>query len=81
MSAVLQLINDPTIVESEEIMKSDEAASEQLLEDNMHLRAEIRTLCEELARAERTLATQKALLSNARIREFELRAELSAERR
>jgi regulator of replication initiation timing len=84
MSAVLQLVNDPTIVESEEITKSSHALYlnvNKLSEENSYLRAEVRALREELAKVERTLGAQQALLNNARVREFELRSEFLKDRR
>ena len=48
----------------------------QLSRDNLQLRETIRSLREELARAEHALAAQKALLNSAKVREWELREEL-----
>ncbi len=79
MSAVLQLVNDPTIVESEENLRKNKLTllpMAQLSRDNLQLREVVRTLREELARAEHSLAAYKALINNARVRESELRAEL-----
>ena len=84
MSAVLQLVNDPTIVESEENLQNNKLTllpAAQLSRLNLQLREVIRTLREELARAEHSLAAHKALLNNARVRESELRAEFSGFRR
>ena len=83
MNTALQLINDPTIVESEErpgINNLLLLPAAQLSRDNLQLRVVIRSLREELARAEHSLAAHKILLQNGRIRESELRAELMANR-
>ncbi len=85
MSAAIQLINQQMIQpETEEAQLSNvtpfEAISEQRLNRALayisQLQAEVRTLREELARAERLLEHKEALLRNAVLREQELRAEL-----
>ncbi len=85
MSAAIQLINQQMIQpETEETQLSNvtpfEAISEQRLNRALayvsQLQAEVRTLREELARAERLLEHKEALLRNAVLREQELRAEL-----
>jgi hypothetical protein len=85
MSAAIQLINQQMIQpEAEEAQLSNvtpfEVISEQRLNRALayisQLQAEVRTLREELARAERLLEHKEALLRNAVLREQELRAEL-----
>lgn len=83
MNTALQLINDPTIVESEERLGNNNLIllpAAQLSRDNLQLRVVIRSLREELARAEHSLTAHKILLQNVRIRESELRAELMERR-
>jgi len=89
MSAAIQLVNQ-SIVEAEPFEKRlekphhnislFELAHEQRLRRALsyiaELQAEVRTLREELARAERTIAQNETLLRNAMIREQELRAEM-----
>jgi transcription elongation GreA/GreB family factor len=89
MSAAIQLVNQ-SLVEAEpfekRIEKSHnnvslfELAHEQRLRRALsyiaELQAEVRTLREELARAERSIAQNETLLRNAMIREQELRAEV-----
>ena len=88
MSAAIQLVNQ-SIVEAEPYEKRlekphnvslFELAHEQRLRRALsyiaELQAEVRTLREELARAERTIAQNETLLRNAMIREQELRAEM-----
>ena len=79
MSAFLQLINDPTIVASEDRPKNYNLTvlpAAQPSQDNSHLHSLIRLLREELARAEHALTSHKVLLQNAKVRETELRSEL-----
>jgi len=88
MSAAIQLIN-PQITQTDSAenkltnVASFELASEQRLRGALgyiaQLQAEVRTLREELARAERSVAHKETLLHNALLREQELRAELVKE--
>lgn len=89
MSAAIQLVNQ-SLVEAEPFEKRIEKthnnvslfelAHEQRLRRALsyiaELQAEIRTLREELARAERSIVQNEALLRNTMIREQELRAEV-----
>ena len=89
MSAAIQLVNQ-SIVEAEPFEKRlekphnnvslFELAHEQRLRRALsyiaELQAEVRTLREELARAERAIVNNEILLRNAMIREQELRAEM-----
>ncbi len=89
MSAAIQLVNQ-SVIEAEAYEKHPERspnnvslfemAPEQRLRRALNyiteLQAEVRTLREELARAERSVAQQEVLLRNAMIREQELRAEM-----
>lgn len=85
MSAAIQLINQAvTQLETAENQPSHissfELGPEQRLRRALsyltQLQAEVRTLREELARAERSLSHKEMLLRNATLREQELRAEL-----
>jgi hypothetical protein len=85
MSAAIQLVNQPEPFEKRiEKPHSNttlfEMAHEQRLRHALGniatLQAELHTLREELARAERTILQKEALLRNAMIREQELRAEM-----
>lgn len=85
MSAAIQLINQAiTQPESAENrpnhVSSFELGPEQRLRRALgyitQLQAEVRTLREELARAERSTSHKEMLLRNATMREQELRAEL-----
>ncbi len=89
MSAAIQLVNQ-SLVEADHFEKRVEKpynnvslfelAHEQKLRRALsyiaELQAEVRTLREELARAERSVAQNETLLRNAMIREQELRAEM-----
>ncbi|MCI0525139.1 MAG: hypothetical protein ACREBD_02595 [Blastocatellia bacterium] len=89
MSAAIQLVNQ-SLVEVDPYEKHlekpfnnvsvFELAQEQRLRRALsyiaELQAEVRTLREEVARAERSVAQQETLLRNAMIREQELRAEM-----
>ncbi|MCG3159735.1 MAG: hypothetical protein JMDDDDMK_00751 [Acidobacteria bacterium] len=89
MSAAIQLVNQ-ALIEAEPVEKRldiahnnvslFELAHEQRLRRALsyiaELQAEVRTLREELARAERTIAQNETLLRNAMIREQELRTEM-----
>jgi hypothetical protein len=85
MSAAIQLINQ-AITQNESVesppnnVASFELGPEQRLRRALsyitQLHAEVRTLREELARAERSLGHKEMLLRNATMREQELRAEL-----
>jgi hypothetical protein len=85
MSAAIQLVNQSEPFEKR-IEKPHnnttliEMAHEQRLRQTIGyiaaLQAELHTLREELARAERTILQKEALLRNAMIREQELRAEM-----
>ncbi|HEU0180272.1 MAG TPA: hypothetical protein VFV58_39045 [Blastocatellia bacterium] len=85
MSAAIQLVNQPEPFEKR-IEKPHntpplfEMAHEQRLRQALGyiaaLQAELHTLREELARAERTILQKETLLRNAMIREQELRAEM-----
>jgi len=89
MSAAIQLVNQ-SLVEAEPFEKRVEKthnnvslfelAHEQRLRRALsyiaELQAEVRTLREELARAERSIVQNEALLRNTMIREQELRAEV-----
>jgi len=93
MSAAIQLVNQ-SLIEAESFEKRIEKphnnislfelAHEQRLRRALsyiaELQAEVRTLREELARAERTIAQNETLLRNAMIREQELRAEMFRDR-
>ena len=89
MSAAIQLVNQ-SIIEAEPFEKQYEKpfnnvslfemAPEQRMRRALsyiaQLQAEVRTLREELARTERSVAQYETLLRNAMIREQELRAEI-----
>jgi len=84
MSAAIQLLNHPEPLEKR-VEKSHntplfEMPHDQRLRQSLGhiaaLQAELQTLREELARAERTILQKEALLRNAMIREQELRAEM-----
>lgn len=85
MSAAIQLVNQPEPLEKR-IEKPHnnspliEMAHEQRLRQALGyiaaLQAELQTLREELARAERTILQKETLLRNATVREQELRAEM-----
>ncbi len=89
MSAAIQLVNQ-SLIEAEPFDKRIEKqhnnvslfelAHEQRLRRALsyiaELQAEVRTLREELARAERSITQNEALLRNAMVREQELRAEV-----
>jgi hypothetical protein len=84
MSAAIQLLNQPEPFEKR-IEKPHnntlfEVAHEQRLRQALGymaaLQAELHTLREDLARAERTILQKEALLRNAMIREQELRAQM-----
>lgn len=89
MSAAIQLVNQ-SLIEAEPFEKHlekpfnnvslFELAPEQRLRRALsytaELQAEVRTLREELARAERSATQYEMLLRNAMIREQELRAEM-----
>jgi hypothetical protein len=81
MSAAIQLVNQPDPYEKPRNNTTlFEMAHEQRLRQSLGyiatLQAELHTLREELARAERTILQKEALLRNAMIREQELRAEM-----
>jgi hypothetical protein len=85
MSAAIQLVNQPESFEKriEKPHKNApliEMAHEQRLRQALGymaaLQAELQTLREELARAERMILQKEALLRNAMIREQELRAQM-----
>ncbi|MCI0337780.1 MAG: hypothetical protein L0226_09395 [Acidobacteria bacterium] len=92
MSAAIQLVNQ-SVVEAEPFEKQVdkqfsnvslfEMAPEQRLRRALayitQLQAEVRTLREELIRAERTVTHYEQLLRNAMLREQELRAQLIKE--
>jgi hypothetical protein len=84
MSAAIQLVNHPEPLEKR-IEKPHntplfEMPHDQRLRQALGhiaaLQAELQTLREELARAERTILQKEALLRNTMIREQELRAEM-----
>jgi len=89
MSAAIQLVNQ-ALVEAEPFehrlekphnnISLFELAHEQRLRRALgyiaELQAEVRTLREELARAERSIAQSETLLRNAMVREQELRTEV-----
>jgi hypothetical protein len=85
MSAAIQLVNQQEPLEKriEKPHNSSpliEMAHEQKLRQAVGyiatLQAELQTLREELARAERTILQKETLLRNAAVREQELRAEM-----
>jgi hypothetical protein len=92
MSAAIQLVNQ-SLAEAEPFEKQAEKqfsnvslfelAPEQRLRRAItyvtQLQAEVRTLREELARAERSVTQYEQLLRNAMLREQELRAQLARE--
>ena len=92
MSAAIQLVNQ-SVVEAEPFEKQSdkqfnnvslfEMAPEQRLRRALgyiaQLQAEVRTLREELARAERSVTHYEQLLRNAMLREQELRTQLVKE--
>jgi hypothetical protein len=88
MSAAIQLVNHPEPLEKRiEKPHTNTALFElphdqrlrQALSHIAALQAELHTLREELARAERTILQKEALLRNAMIREQELRAQFFKE--
>jgi transcription elongation GreA/GreB family factor len=85
MSAAIQLVNHPEPLEkrvekphnnSARFEVTHEQKLRQALGHLAALQAELHTLREELARAERTILQKEALLRNAMIREQELRAQI-----
>ena len=80
MSAAIQLLTPQAdLLEKPKEITSVSLLEQKLrrvLEHNEHLQEEVRTLREELARAERLLGHKDLLLRNATLREQELRAEL-----
>jgi hypothetical protein len=89
MSAAIQLVNQP-LVNTDTLVERPlnnvsrfESASEQRLRRALEqinlLQADVRTLRDELARAERASANYELLLRNAVVREQELRAQLVQE--
>jgi hypothetical protein len=85
MSAAIQLVNHPEPFEKRLEKPHNNAplfemAHEQRLRQALGhiaaLKAELHTLREELARAERTVLQKEALLRNAMIREQELRSQM-----
>lgn len=91
MSAAIQLINQPVETDHLDMQVENqynnislfETAPEQRLRRAIsyisQMQAEIRTLREELARAERTVTHYEQLLRNSMVREQELRSQLAAE--
>ncbi len=85
MSAAIQLVNQ-SVVEAEHLEKQFsnvslfEMAPEQRLRRALayiaQLQAEVRTMREELSRAERSVMQYEQLLRNAMLREQELRSQL-----
>ena len=74
-----QLINedDPSTIVSHKIIKFEPAltlSQDQKSEDNAKLRAEVQALRLELSKAQRRIAQYETLMSNALIREHELRS-------
>lgn len=85
MSAAIQLVNHPEPFEKRvEKPHNNSALLEMPHEQRLRqalghiaaIQAELHTLREELARAERTILQKEALLRNAMIREQELRAQM-----
>lgn len=79
MSAAIQLVTPHEQLEKQvELvgLSSPEQRLRRALDHIEQLQAEVRALREELARAERLLGHKDLLLSNAMLREQELRAEL-----
>lgn len=80
MSAAIQLLTPQhDLVDKHKETLSASALEQKLrrvIDHNSQLHEEVRTLREELARAERLLAHKDMLLRNATLREQELRAEL-----
>jgi transcription elongation GreA/GreB family factor len=85
MSAAIQLVNHPESPEkrvekphsaSPLIEMAHEQRLRQALGYIAALQADLQTLREELARAERTIVQKESLLRNAMVREQELRAEM-----
>jgi transcription elongation GreA/GreB family factor len=85
MSAAIQLVNHPESLDKRVEKPHNttpliEMAHEQRLRQALGyiaaLQAELQTLREELARAERTILQKESLLRNAMVREQELRAEM-----
>ncbi|MBK9313423.1 MAG: hypothetical protein IPM55_04115 [Acidobacteria bacterium] len=91
MSAAIQLINQPVETDHLDMQVENqynnislfETAPEQRLRRAIsyisQMQAEIRTLREELARAERTVTHYEQLLRNSMVREQELRSQLAEE--
>ncbi|HEY7181750.1 MAG TPA: hypothetical protein VIC84_10050 [Blastocatellia bacterium] len=85
MSAAIQLVNQPESIEKR-VEKPHSALpifdmpQEQRLRQALgyiaSLQAELHTLREDLARAERTILQKETLLRNAMVREQEIRAEM-----
>jgi hypothetical protein len=80
MSAAIQLVAPPHEQSEKQLelvsIGSPEVRLRRTLDYVEQLQAEVRTLREELARAERLLGHKDLLLRNATLREQELRAEL-----
>jgi hypothetical protein len=84
MSAAIQLVNQPLTQAETADNQSNVTPFDLTLEHRLRraldymaqLQAEVRTLREELARAERSLSHKEMLLRNALLREQELRSEL-----
>jgi transcription elongation GreA/GreB family factor len=85
MSAAIQLVNHPEPFEKRVEKSHNNTALFEMQHDQRlrqalghmaALQAELHTLREELARAERTILQKEALLRNAMIREQELRAQM-----
>ena len=85
MSAAIQLVNHPEPFEKRVERPHNNTPLFEMPHDQRlrqaighiaALQAELQTLREELARAERTILQKEALLRNAMIREQELRAEM-----
>jgi transcription elongation GreA/GreB family factor len=85
MSAAIQLVNHPEPLEKRvekphnngaRFEVTQEQKLRQALGQLAALQAELHTLREELARAERTILQKEALLRNAMVREQELRAQI-----
>ncbi len=91
MSAAIQLINQPVETDHLDMQVENqynnvslfETAPEQRLRRAIsyisQMQAEIRTLREELSRAERTVTHYEQLLRNSMVREQELRSQLAEE--
>ena len=85
MSAAIQLVNHPEPFEKRAEKPHNSAPLFEMPHDQRlrqalghigALQAELQTLREELARAERTVLQKEALLRNAMVREQELRAQM-----